>query len=63
MILNRERNATTAVSKPAVAYAIGLAALLVAACSLLSPVVAVPLGLAGFASLVRRARTDPTLRG
>lgn len=44
MILNRERNATTAVSKPAVAYAIGLAALLVAACSLLSPVVAVPLG-------------------
>ncbi len=44
MILNRERNATTAVSKPAVAYAIGLAALLVAACSLMSPVVAVPLG-------------------
>lgn len=44
MILNRERNATTAVSKPAVAYAIGMAALLVAACSLLSPVVAVPLG-------------------
>ena len=44
MILNRERNATTAVSKPAVAYAIGMAALLVAACSLMSPVVAVPLG-------------------
>ncbi len=44
MILNRERNATTAVSKSAVAYAIGMAALLVAACSLLSPVVAVPLG-------------------
>ncbi len=44
MILNRERNATTAVSKPAVAYAIGMAALLVAACSLMSPVIAVPLG-------------------
>ncbi len=44
MILNRERNATTAVSKPALAYAIGMAALLVAACSLMSPVIAVPLG-------------------
>ncbi|MBS1787443.1 MAG: HEAT repeat domain-containing protein [Acidobacteria bacterium] len=44
MILNRERNATTAVSKPALAYAIGMAALLVVACSLMSPVIAVPLG-------------------
>ncbi len=44
MILNRNRNATTAVSKPAVVYVIGLAALLIAACSMLSPVVAVPLG-------------------
>jgi len=44
MILNRNRNATTAVSKPAVAYVIGLAALLIAACSMLSPVIAVPLG-------------------
>ncbi|MEK7831467.1 MAG: M56 family metallopeptidase, partial [Acidobacteriota bacterium] len=44
MILNRERNATTAVSKPALVYSIGLAALLVAACSLMSPVIAVPLG-------------------
>lgn len=44
MILNRDRNATTAVSKPAVAYAIGLAAMLVAVCSLMSPVIAIPLG-------------------
>lgn len=44
MILNRERNATTAVSKPALVYSIGLAALLVAACSLMSPVIAVSLG-------------------
>lgn len=44
MILNRNRNATTAVSKPTVAYALGLAALLIAACSMLSPVIAVPLG-------------------
>nr|MDQ3010228.1 M56 family metallopeptidase [Acidobacteriota bacterium] len=43
MVLNRDRNATTAVSKPAVAYAIGLAAMLVAACSLMSPVIAIPL--------------------
>ncbi|MEP7343469.1 MAG: M56 family metallopeptidase [Acidobacteriota bacterium] len=44
MILNRDRNATTAVSKPAVAYAIGLAVMLVAVCSLMSPVIAIPLG-------------------
>ncbi len=44
MVLNRDRNATTAVSKPAVAYAIGLAVMLVAVCSLMSPVVAIPLG-------------------
>ncbi len=44
MILNRDRNATTAVSKPAVAYALGLAAMLVAVCSLMSPVIAIPLG-------------------
>lgn len=44
MILNRDRNATTAVSKPAVVYALGLAAMLVAVCSLLSPVIAIPLG-------------------
>lgn len=44
MILNRERNTTTAVSKPALIYAIGLAVLFVAVCSLLAPVIAVPLG-------------------
>lgn len=44
MILNRDRNATTTVSKPALAYAIGLAFLFVFACSALSPVIAVPLG-------------------
>lgn len=44
MVLNRNRNATTAVSKPAVAYAIGLAAMLVAVCSMLSPVIAIPPG-------------------
>lgn len=43
MILNRERNATTAVSKPALVYAIGLAALFVCVCSSISPVIAVPL--------------------
>ncbi|MBL8167790.1 MAG: HEAT repeat domain-containing protein [Acidobacteria bacterium] len=44
MILNRDRNATTAVSKATLAYAIGLAVLFVAFCSTLSPVIAVPLG-------------------
>src|SRR6266511_2895448 len=44
MILNRDRNATTAVSKPALLYAIGLAVMFVAVCSLISPVIAVPLG-------------------
>ncbi len=43
MILNRDRNATTTVSKPALVYAIGLAFLFVFACSALSPVIAVPL--------------------
>lgn len=44
MILNRDRNATTAVSKPALLYAIGLVVMSVAVCSLISPVIAVPLG-------------------
>src|SRR5262249_48915672 len=44
MILNRHRNATTAVSKPALLYAIGLVVMFVAVCSLISPVIAVPLG-------------------
>ena len=44
MILNRDRNATTAVSKPALLYAVGLAVMFVAVCSLISPVIAVPLG-------------------
>ena len=44
MILNRDRNATTAVSKPALLYAIGLVVMFVAVCSLISPVIAVPLG-------------------
>jgi beta-lactamase regulating signal transducer with metallopeptidase domain len=44
MILNRERNTTTAVSKPALIYAISLALLFVAVCSLIAPVIAVPLG-------------------
>ncbi len=43
MILNRDRNATTAVSKPALLYSIGLVVMLVALCSLISPVIAVPL--------------------
>jgi beta-lactamase regulating signal transducer with metallopeptidase domain len=43
MILNRDRNATTSVSKPALIYAIGLAVLFVFAFSTLSPVIAVPL--------------------
>jgi beta-lactamase regulating signal transducer with metallopeptidase domain len=43
MVLNRDRNATTSVSKPALAYAIGLAFLFVFVCSTLSPVIAVPL--------------------
>ncbi len=44
MILNRNRNATTAVSKPALVYAICMAVLFVGMCSLISPVIAVPLG-------------------
>ncbi|HKQ78419.1 MAG TPA: M56 family metallopeptidase [Blastocatellia bacterium] len=44
MILNRDRNATTAVSKPALIYAIGLVVVFVAVCSLIAPVIAVPLG-------------------
>jgi beta-lactamase regulating signal transducer with metallopeptidase domain/predicted SpoU family rRNA methylase len=44
MILNRDRNATTAVSKPALLYSIGLVVMFVAVCSLISPVIAVPLG-------------------
>ncbi len=43
MILNRDRNATTFVSKPALAYAIALATFCIAICSTLSPVIAVPL--------------------
>jgi beta-lactamase regulating signal transducer with metallopeptidase domain len=43
MILNRDRNATTVVSKPALVYAIGLAVVFVCVCSLISPVIAVPL--------------------
>jgi beta-lactamase regulating signal transducer with metallopeptidase domain len=43
MILNRDRNATTAVSKSALVYAIGLALMLTGLCSLISPVIAVPL--------------------
>jgi beta-lactamase regulating signal transducer with metallopeptidase domain len=43
MILNRDRNATTAVSKPALVYAIGLTLMLIGVCSLISPVIAVPL--------------------
>ncbi|HEV2666046.1 MAG TPA: M56 family metallopeptidase, partial [Blastocatellia bacterium] len=44
MILNRDRNATTAVSKPALLYAVGLVVMFIAVCSLISPVIAVPLG-------------------
>src|SRR5215813_1857837 len=44
MILNRDRNATTAVSKPALLYAVGLVVMFVVVCSLISPVIAVPLG-------------------
>src|SRR5262249_1011328 len=44
MILNRDRNATPAVSKPALFYAVGLVVMFVAVCSLISPVIAVPLG-------------------
>jgi beta-lactamase regulating signal transducer with metallopeptidase domain len=43
MVLNRDRNATTSVSKPALVYAIGLAFLFVFVFSTLSPVIAVPL--------------------
>ncbi|MFN0084216.1 MAG: M56 family metallopeptidase, partial [Blastocatellia bacterium] len=44
MILNRDRNAETAVSKPALFYAIGVAVSFIIVCSLLSPVIAVPSG-------------------
>ncbi|MBI1762793.1 MAG: HEAT repeat domain-containing protein [Acidobacteria bacterium] len=62
MILNRDRNATTSVSKPALAYAIGLAFLFVFACSALSPVIAVPLGQkpAKKAPEVKPAKPAPT---
>lgn len=43
MILNRDHNATTAVSKLALVSTIGLAVTLVSLCSLISPVIAVPL--------------------
>lgn len=42
MILNRDRNSTTAVSKSAIVYTIGLAAMFALVCSLFSPVIAVP---------------------
>ncbi|MBO0860742.1 MAG: HEAT repeat domain-containing protein [Chloracidobacterium sp.] len=44
MILKRDRNSTTAVSKPALLYAVGLVIIFVAVCSLISPVIALPLG-------------------
>jgi beta-lactamase regulating signal transducer with metallopeptidase domain len=44
MILNRDRNRATAVSKPALLYAVGLALSFVVVCSLLQPVIAVPAG-------------------
>lgn len=44
MILNRERNSTTAVSKSALLYALGLALSFLVVCSLLQPVIAVPVG-------------------
>jgi beta-lactamase regulating signal transducer with metallopeptidase domain len=43
MLLNHHRNGATSASKPALAYALCLAALFVASLSLLSPVIAVPL--------------------
>src|SRR5262249_46584179 len=44
MLLSRDRNATAAVSKPALLYAVGLVVMFVVVCSLISPVIAVPLG-------------------
>lgn len=44
MILDRDRNATTAVSKSALFYTIGLALSFIVVCSMLQPVVAVPTG-------------------
>jgi beta-lactamase regulating signal transducer with metallopeptidase domain len=44
MILNRERNSTTAVSKSTLLYAVGLALSFIVVCSLLQPVIAVPVG-------------------
>ena len=43
MLLDHNRNATTNVSKPALVYAVGLAVMLVAVCSWLTPAIAVPL--------------------
>ncbi|MBO0720181.1 MAG: HEAT repeat domain-containing protein [Blastocatellia bacterium] len=43
MILKRDRNATTAVSKAALVYAIGLALMFAGLCTMISPVIAVPL--------------------
>ena len=43
MILNRDRNTTTAVSKPALMYTIGLAVVFISMCVLISPVIALPL--------------------
>src|SRR5262245_30400843 len=44
MILNRDRNATTAVSKSALVYSACIALVFVAVCSVISPVIAVPIG-------------------
>lgn len=60
MILNRERNATTAVSKPALIYAISLAVLFIAVCSLIAPVIAVPLGQQPAAKQPPRKETKAT---
>ena len=59
MILNRDRNATTVVSKSALAYAIGLAVIFIGVCSAISPAIAVPLaqGKAG-----QRPPTPPAKR-
>jgi Zn-dependent protease with chaperone function len=44
MILNRQRNATTAVSKSALLSAVGTAGLAITMCTFFAPVIAVPLG-------------------
>lgn len=43
MILNSDRNTTTVVSKPAMIYTVGLAVVFICVCSLIAPVIAVPL--------------------